>query len=139
MYLQPYNTEAKADIAVPAQRYISTRRMFVDPKELALGHSEPVVDTNTALAAKRRLGTLYKSILFAVRQEAKIMQAVFAKPQEALMAFVQRLFEQRIQVCLDEKDDTCSLSGSQYANMVLSWSSLSSCLHVDSSLPEMPE
>lgn len=72
--------------------------MFVDPKELALGHSEPVVDTNTALAAKRRLGTLYKSILHAVRQEANIMKAVFAKPQEALMAFVQRLFEQRIQV-----------------------------------------
>ena len=81
--------------------------MFVDPKELALGHSEPVVDTNTALAAKRRLGTLYKSILHAVRQEAKIMVAVFARPQEALMAFVQRLFEQRIQVW-----PTCSrLSG----------------------------
>ena len=74
--------------------------MFVDPKELALGHSEPVVDTNTALAAKRRLGTLYKSILHAVRQESVIMKAVFAQPQEALTAFVQRLFEQRIQVSL---------------------------------------
>ena len=79
--------------------------MFMDPKELALGHSEPVVDTNTALAAKRRLGTLYKSILHAVRQEANIMKAVFAKPQEALMAFVQRIFEKRIQVLskLDEQ------------------------------------
>lgn len=73
--------------------------MFTDPKELALGHSEPVVDTNTALAAKRRLGTLYKSITQAVRHEAVIMKAVFARPKEALSSFVHRLFEQRIQVC----------------------------------------
>ena len=72
--------------------------MFIDPKELALGQSEPVVDTQTALAAKRRLGTLYKSITQAVRHEAAIMQAVFARPRQALTLFVHRLFEQRIQV-----------------------------------------
>ena len=82
------------------QRYISTRSMFIDPKELALGQSEPVVDTQTALAAKRRLGTLYKSITQAVRHEAAIMQAVFTRPREALTLFVHRLFEQRIQVTL---------------------------------------
>jgi hypothetical protein len=68
------------------QRYISTRRMFVDPKELALGHSEPVVDTNTALAAKRRLGTLYKSIIQSVRQEAKVMQVGYS-PRNNLNSF----------------------------------------------------
>lgn len=91
-------SERKNAACVVTQRYISTRRMFVDPKELALGHSEPVVDINTALAAKRRLGTLYKSITQAVRHESTIMRAVFSRPQEALTAFVHRLFEQRVQV-----------------------------------------
>ena len=77
--------------------------MFIDPKELALGVSEPVIDTNTALAAKRRLGTMYKSITHAVRHEAALMSAVFARPMEAITAFVHRLFEQRIQVALSRQ------------------------------------
>ena len=80
------------------QRYISSRSMFNDAKELALGQSEPVVDTNTALAAKRRLGTMYKSILHALRNEAVTMRAVFPRPQEAIIALVQKVFEVRIQV-----------------------------------------
>lgn len=80
------------------QRYISARSMFTDRKELALGQSEPVVDQNTALAAKRRLGTMYKSLLHAMRQEAVIMKAVFPRPQEAIAAFIQQVFAQRIQV-----------------------------------------
>ena len=86
------------------QRYISTRPLFIDARELALGQAAgQVTDATTAITALRSLAALYKSITQAVKDEAIIMEQVFAEPAEALALFVTRLFEQRVQVSIRHK------------------------------------
>ena len=81
------------------QRYISTRPLFIDARELALGPGvAQVTDPSSAITALRSLTALYKAITQAVREEAVIMEQVFPAPQDALVMFVTRLFEQRVQV-----------------------------------------
>lgn len=81
------------------QRYISTRPLFIDARELALGQgAAQVTDTSSAITALRSLAALYKAIIQAVKDEAMIMEQVFLSPADALVMFVIRLFEQRIQV-----------------------------------------
>lgn len=81
------------------QRYISTRPLFIDARELALGQgAAQVTDTSSAITALRSLAALYKAIIQAVKDEAMIMEQVFLSPADALVMFVTRLFEQRVQV-----------------------------------------
>lgn len=81
------------------QRYISTRPLFIDARELALGQvAAQVTDTSSAITALRSLAALYKAIIQAVKDEAMIMEQVFLTPADALVMFVTRLFEQRVQV-----------------------------------------
>lgn len=95
-------TEFERGNAVLMQRYISTRPLFIDARELALGQAAgQVTDATTAITALRSLAALYKSITQAVKDEAIIMEQVFAEPAEALALFVTRLFEQRVQASLD--------------------------------------
>lgn len=82
-----------------AQRYISTRPMFIDVRELSAGASSgQVTDAATAGIAVRDLAQLYKGLLGAVKEEALVMEQVFPSPRNALLIFVQRVFEQRVQV-----------------------------------------
>ena len=62
-----------------------------------------MTDATTAITALRSLAALYKSITQAVKDEAIIMEQVFAEPAEALALFVTRLFEQRVQVSIRHK------------------------------------
>ena len=81
------------------QRYISTRPLFIDARELALGQvAAQVTDTSSAITALRSQAALYKAIIQAVKDEAMIMEQVFLTPADALVMFVTRLFEQRVQV-----------------------------------------
>lgn len=90
-------------VAVRTQRYISTRPMFIDVRELSAGalgggSGAQVTDAATAGVAVRDLGQLYKGLLAAVKEEALVMEQVFPSPRTALIIFLQRVFEQRIQV-----------------------------------------
>ena len=87
------------------QRYISTRPLFIHARELALGQgAAQVTDTSTAITALRSLAALYKAIIQAIKDEALIMEQVFPAPSDAMVMFVTRLFEQRVQVtCLLQK------------------------------------
>lgn len=81
------------------QRYISTRPLFIDARELALGQGiGQVRDSSSAITALRSLAALYKAIVQAVRDEAIIVDQVFPSPSAALALFLTRLFEQRVQV-----------------------------------------
>lgn len=92
------------------QRYISTRPLFIDARELALGQgAAQVTDTSSAIAALRSLAALYKAIIQAVKDEAMIMEQVFLSPADALVMFVTRLFEQRVQVRDHDCGCTCLL------------------------------
>ncbi len=73
--------------------------MFIDVRELSAGASAGSV-TNAAAAgiALRDLSQQYKGLLAAVKEEALIMEQVFPSPRSALAIFVQRVFEQRVQV-----------------------------------------
>lgn len=83
----------------PVQRYISTRPMFIDVRELSAGAAgAQVTDATTAGIAVRDLGQLYKGLLAAVKEEALVMEQVFPSPRTALIIFLQRVFEQRVQV-----------------------------------------
>ena len=82
-----------------AQRYISTRPMFIDVRELSAGAmASAVTDAATAGVALRDLSQQYKGLLAAIKEEALIMEQVFPSPRTALAIFVQRVFEQRVQV-----------------------------------------
>lgn len=59
-----------------------------------------MTDTSSAITALRSLAALYKAITQAVKDEAIIMEQVFPVPAHALVMFVTRLFEQRVQVTL---------------------------------------
>jgi len=66
---------------------------------LALGQgAAQVTDTSSAITALRSLAALYKAIIQAVKDEAIIMEQVFPAPGDALVMFVTRLYEQRVQV-----------------------------------------
>lgn len=92
------------------QRYISTRPLFIDARELALGQgAAQVTDTSSAITALRSLAALYKAIIQAVRDEAMIMEQVFLSPADALVMFVTRLFEQRVQARDHEHRWNCML------------------------------
>ena len=85
--------------AVGVQRYISTRPMFIDVRELSAGAAaSAVTDAASAGVALRDLSQQYKGLLTAVKEEALIMEQVFPCPRTALAIFVQRIFEQRVQV-----------------------------------------
>ncbi|KAK9916806.1 hypothetical protein WJX75_007279 [Coccomyxa subellipsoidea] len=84
------------------QRYISTRPMFIDVRELSAGAAgAQVTDATTAGIAVRDLGQLYKGLLAAVKEEALVMEQVFPSPRTALIIFLQRVFEQRVQSAVD--------------------------------------
>ncbi|BDA40569.1 Exocyst complex component 5 [Coccomyxa sp. Obi] len=84
------------------QRYISTRPMFIDVRELSAGAAGgQVTDATTAGIAVRDLGQLYKGLLAAVKEEALVMEQVFPSPRTALIIFLQRVFEQRVQAAVD--------------------------------------
>ena len=87
-------------LAVSVQRYISTRPMFIDVRELSAGAAtaSAVTDAATAGVALRDLSQQYKGLLTALKEEALIMEQVFPCPRTALAIFVQRIFEQRVQV-----------------------------------------
>lgn len=57
-----------------------------------------MTDTSSAITALRSLAALYKAIVQAVKDEAIITEQVFPSPSAALVLFVTRLFEQRVQV-----------------------------------------
>lgn len=57
-----------------------------------------MTDTSSAITALRSLAALYKAIIQAVKDEAIIMEQVFPAPADALVMFVTRLYEQRVQV-----------------------------------------
>ncbi|KAK9823591.1 hypothetical protein WJX72_004079 [[Myrmecia] bisecta] len=97
------------------QRYISTRAMFIDVKELAFGGGGKVTDTSSAITAMRALNALYKSILQTVKDEAVIMEQVFPSPGAALALLVQRVFEQRVQSALDRMLEAPMASGAPEA------------------------
>ena len=81
------------------QRYISTRPMFIDVRELSAGAAAgSVTDAAAAGIALRDLSQQYKGLLTAVKEEALVMEQVFPSPRNALAIFVQRVFEQRVQV-----------------------------------------
>ena len=81
------------------QRYISTRPMFIDVRELSAGTgARDVTDAATAGIVLRDLSQQYKGLLAAVKEEALVMEQVFPSPRTALAIFVQRVFEQRVQV-----------------------------------------
>ncbi len=66
---------------------------------MALGQgAAQVTDTSSAITALRSLAALYKAIVQAVKDEAIIMEQVFPAPGDALVMFVTRLYEQRVQV-----------------------------------------
>lgn len=93
------HTMQSASVLASLQRYISTRPLFIDARELALGQgAAQVTDASSAITALRSLAALYKAIIQAVKDEAMIMEQVFLDPAAALVMFVTRLFEQRVQV-----------------------------------------
>ena len=86
-------------VLLRAQRYISTRPMFIDVRELSAGAGAgSVADAAAAGIALRDLSQQYRGLLAAVKEEALIMEQVFPSPRSALAIFVQRVFEQRMQV-----------------------------------------
>ncbi len=73
--------------------------MFIDVRELSAGAAgAQVTDATTAGIAVRDLGQLYKGLLAALKEEALVMEQVFPSPRTALIIFLQRVFEQRVQV-----------------------------------------
>ncbi|KAL4458016.1 hypothetical protein ABPG75_012881 [Micractinium tetrahymenae] len=107
--------------AILVQRYISTRPMFTNLRELAFaqqqqqqqqeaaaaaagGGSEAEAleaEAATDLAALRGLSSLYKSILSTLRDEAVVIEQVFPSPSRALGQYIQRVFEQKVQTAVD--------------------------------------
>lgn len=85
------------------QRYIATRPMFMDVKELVFGSGGKITDTSSAITAMRTLSTLYKGMLTTVKEEAVVMEQVFPSPDTAMQMLVQRVFEQRVQVGVHKK------------------------------------
>jgi hypothetical protein len=105
------------------QRYISTRPMFTNLRELHFGAGAPAANAQqpqqaqqqqqrgaeggpppdqqaAAVAALRGLSSLYKSILGTMREEAVVMEQVFPSPDKALEMYIQRIFEQRVSAAL---------------------------------------
>lgn len=73
--------------------------MFIDVRELSAGAGAGSVgDAAAAGIALRDLSQQYRGLLAAVKEEALIMEQVFPSPRNALAIFVQRVFEQRVQV-----------------------------------------
>ena len=73
--------------------------MFIDVRELSAGAATgSVTDAASAGVALRELSQQFKGLLAAVKEEALIMEQVFPCPRSALAIFVQRIFEQRVQV-----------------------------------------
>ena len=66
---------------VRTQRYISTRAMFTDVRELApASPGGAAADAAGAQAALRNLGTLFKGLLSACREDALVMEQARAVP-----------------------------------------------------------
>ena len=107
------------------QRYIATRAMFMDAKEVQFTEGRRAVDAAEAITAMRSLGGLYKGILAAVRDEAVVMEQVFPSPGPAMAMLTHRIFEQRIQVGLSTMGlyfsilRPCRFCTSPYALLVL--------------------
>jgi exocyst complex component 5 len=75
--------------------------MFMDVNELRSAPTYASIvdgDPGAALAAIRSLVSLYKGLLATMKEEAVVIDHVFPNPAAALSIFVQRIFEQRIQV-----------------------------------------
>ncbi|PSC72605.1 exocyst complex component sec10 [Micractinium conductrix] len=108
--------------AILVQRYISTRPMFTNLKELqataasqaaaaaaaaalAVGtpDSEEALEAEAAAdaAALRGLANLYKHLLGTLRDEAVVIEQVFPSPHRALGQYIQRVFEQKVQAAVD--------------------------------------
>ncbi|KAK9835004.1 hypothetical protein WJX81_003494 [Elliptochloris bilobata] len=84
------------------QRYISTRAMFIDVRELAPGSpAGTAADAAGAQVALRNLGALFKGLLAACREDALVMEQVFPSARAAILLYVQRVFEQRVQAGVD--------------------------------------
>ncbi|GMH37503.1 hypothetical protein BSKO_05376 [Bryopsis sp. KO-2023] len=81
-----------------AQRYISTRPMFLDAKEIRLGETTP---WQSSMVATRDLQALYREILAIVKHEAQIIEVVFPSSYRAMQIFLQRVMEQRVRSALD--------------------------------------
>ena len=94
-----YMLRVRTVMLLRLQRYISTRPMFIDVRELSAGTgARDVTDAATAGIVLRDLSQQYKGLLAAVKEEALVMEQVFPSPRTALAIFVQRVFEQRVQV-----------------------------------------
>lgn len=64
-----------------AQRYISTRAMFIDVRELAPGSpAGAAADAASAQAALRGLVSLFKGLLAACREDALVMEQAWPRP-----------------------------------------------------------
>jgi hypothetical protein len=72
--------------------------MFMDVKQLGGGKPTLGEAPSSAISALQALAALYKSILAAFKEESLVLQHVTPSPEPALAIFVQRVFEQRVQV-----------------------------------------
>lgn len=109
--------------SILVQRYISTRPMFTNLRELQYAAQQQQQQAAAAAAAAgeagggsggaeaaeaaadaaalRGLSSLYKSILGTMRDEAVVIEQVFPSPVRALSAYIQRVFEQKVQTAVD--------------------------------------
>ena len=83
--------------ALGLQRYIASRPMFIDVREV-LGPAAQGGAAEPAGAALLRLNALHRSISTVVAEEAPAMERIFQNPAAALAAFITRIFEQRLKV-----------------------------------------
>lgn len=74
--------------------------MFVDVKQLQDGSPRGRLGTDQGepLSGMASLAALYKSLLAAFKEEALVLGHVFPSSPPALTLFVQRVFEQKVQV-----------------------------------------
>ncbi|CAD7697583.1 unnamed protein product [Ostreobium quekettii] len=84
--------------AALAQRYISSRDMFMNPKELRFGESTPF---QSSAAAMNDLQAMYRDILTVAKQEAQVIDVVFPNPGMVMKMFLIRVMEQQARSALD--------------------------------------
>lgn len=75
------------------------RPMFMDVMEMLGSPRSGGTTPDTALAAMNVLNALFKNLLLTVKEETLVMEQIFPNPSIAIVAFINRVFEQRIKVC----------------------------------------
>lgn len=100
----PY-TLIQSDGLMP-QRYICSRPMFIDVKEVQMGQSSSLALMDLQVSSAHQIcqevcgkQAMYRELHWTVKQEAQIIEAVFPSSQQAMELFLQRYCTSFLSLC----------------------------------------